>query len=168
MKKYKKIIVVVFIIILILVLRYIFINSNFYKSKSLYLYPIKTNQTSNNYIFDEYYNHIGIMFYEGTEEVVKIPEKINNKPVYSIDDSAFYGNAKMKKVIIPKYVIRIGHQTFIGNNKLEEVYLPDNITDIGPFSFDVCPKLKKIYIKKGSKTEKTLKETKFYKYKVYK
>lgn len=168
MKKYRKIIIIILIILFILIIRHILINSNFYKTKTLYLYPIKTNQTSKNYIYDEYYNHIGIMFYEGNEEEVTIPEKINNKPVYSIDDSAFYGNAKMKKVIIPKYVVRIGHQAFIGNNNLEEVYLPDNIVDIGPYSFDVCPKLNKIYVKKGSKTEKNLKKTKFYKYIEYK
>lgn len=168
MKKYKNIIIVIGIFILLIGLRHIFINSNFYKTKTLYLYPIKTNQTKGNYIYDEYYNHIGIMFYEGTEEEVNVPKTINNKPVYSIDDSAFYGNPVMKKVVIPKSVIRIGHQAFIGNNSLEEVYLPNNITDIGPYSFDVCPKLKKIFVKKGSKTEKALKNTKFKKYIEYK
>lgn len=168
MEKIKKPLIIVLIIIFLLIIRYVVINSNYFKLKTLYLNPIKENQKYDNYVYDEYYNHIGIMFYEGTEEEVNVPEKINNKPVYSIDDSAFYGNAKMKKVIIPKYVIRIGHQVFIGNNSLEEVYLPDNITDLGPYSFDVCPKLKRIYVKKESKTEKSLKKTKFYKYVQYK
>lgn len=168
MKKIIKILVVLLIIIILFLLRYIFINSSYFKTKTLYINPIRKNQKYKNYTYDEYLNHVGIMFYDGNEVIVKIPYKINGKKVYSIDDSAFYGNAKMEKVIIPKYVVRIGHQSFIGNNNLKEVYLPDNIIDIGPYSFDVCTKLEKIYVKKGSKTEKALKKTKFYKYIQYK
>ena len=168
MKKIKKPLIIVLIIIFLLIIRYVVINSNYFKLKTLYLNPIKENQKYDSYVYDEYYNHTCIMFYEGEEIEVKIPETINGKKVESIDDSAFYGNAKIEKVIIPKYVIRIGHQAFIGNNNLKEVYLPDNITDLGPYSFDVCPKLEKIYVKKGSKTEKSLKNTKYYKYAQYK
>ncbi len=168
MKKYKKILLILLILIVLLVIRCILINTSYFKLKTLYINPIKENQKYADYIYDEYYNHTSIMFYEGEEINVKIPETINGKKVESIDDSAFYGNANMIKVIIPKYVIRIGHQAFIGNNSLEEVYLPDNIIDIGPYSFDVCPKLKKIYVKKGSKTEKTLKNTKYKEYIEYK
>ena len=168
MKKIKKPLIIVLIIISILTIRYVFVNSSYFKLKVLYINPIKENKRYEDYVYNEYFNHIGILFYEGSDIEVTIPETINNKKVESIDDSAFYGNAKMEKVIIPKYVIRIGHQAFIGNNNLKEVYLPDNITDLGPYSFDVCPKLEKIYVKKGSKTEKSLKNTKYYKYAQYK
>lgn len=168
MKKIKKPLIISLIIITILIVRYIFISSSYFKLKILYINPIKENQKYKEYVYDEYINHITIMFYEGNEKEVIIPEKINNKKVEAIDDSAFYGNAIIEKVVIPKYVIRIGHQTFIGNNNLKQVYLPDNIVDIGPYSFDVCTKLEKIYVKKGSKTEKALKKTKFYKFVEYK
>ncbi len=168
MKKIKKPLIIVIIIISVLIIRFIITSSSYYKLKTLYIHPIKQNQKYNDYVYDEYINHICILFYEGEEKEVIIPERINGKKVESIDDSAFYGNEKMEKVIIPKYVIRIGHQSFIGNNNLKEVYLPNNIYDIGPYSFDVCTNLEKIYIKKNSKTEKSLKKTKFYIYKEYK
>ena len=105
----KKIIYVI-VVLVVLSIIYILINYDNYKLKNLYNDPIKENETYDKYIYNEYNNHIGIMFYEGDEDILTIPEYINNKKVLSIDDSAFYGNAKIKKVIIPKYVIRIGHQ----------------------------------------------------------
>ena len=167
-KKKRNSIIFIILIIILIVISYLFINSSYYKNKMLYVNPIKINQKFDKYVYDEYSNHIGIIFYEGEEKKVIIPNKINNKPIFSIDDSAFYGNSTVEEVVIPKLVIRIGHQTFIGNNKLKEVYLSDNIIDIGPYSFDVCPKLEKIYVKKGSKSEKALDKTKFNKYKIYK
>ncbi len=142
-------------------------NKDYHKLDYLYDNLLKENQVYNKYIYNEYKDHVTITFYEGREEVVVIPEYINGKKVYSIDDSAFYGNDKIKKVIIPKYVIRIGHQAFIGSNNLKEVVLSDNIIDIGDFAFDVCPKLEKIIVKKNSKSDKSLEYTKFYKYVFY-
>ena len=168
MKRINKPLIIILIILSLLLIRYFIINSSYFKLRILYMNPIKQNQKYKEYVYDEYINHIGIIFYEGEEKEVVIPKKINGKKVESIDDSAFYGNATMEKVIIPKYVVRIGHQAFIGNNNLKEVYLPDNIIDIGPYSFDVCTKLEKIFVKKGSKTDKSLKKTKFYKYIEYK
>ena len=114
----KQNIIIVLIIVIAIILIFSFFNSDFYRLKTLYLNPIKINEVYNNYIVDEYIDHIGIIFYEGNDKEVVIPEVINGKKVYSIEDSAFYGNAVMEKVVIPKNVIRIGHQAFIGNNKL--------------------------------------------------
>lgn len=157
----KKIIIPLLILVA-LIIRFVYVNNDQNKLKKLYNNPIKINEYYENYIYAEYKDHVTIMYYQGDEKEVIIPEKINNKPVYSIDDSAFYGNSKIEKIVIPNKVIRIGHQAFIGNRNLTEVTLPDNLIEIGPYSFDVCPKLKKINVKKGSKTEKALKKTKFY------
>ena len=166
--KHKKIIIIISIIIAILLIRFIILNSNYYKLKTLYKNPININVVSGDYTYDEYSNHVAIMFYDGNDSEVTIPSKIKNKKVYSIDDSAFYGKETITKVIVPDTVIRIGHQAFIGSNNLKEVYLPNNIVDIGPYAFDKCTNLEKIYVKKNSKTDKALKKTKFYKYVQYK
>ena len=160
----KKIIIIVLLIILIIAIRLYFLYKENHELDSLYDNPIKVNQIYNNYTYDEYSKHVTILTYDSDQEVVEIPEKINGKKVLAIDDSAFYGKQKLKKVIIPKYVIRIGHQSFIGCDNLEEVILPKNILDIGGYAFRVCPKLKSIYVDKGSKTEESLNKTPFTKY----
>lgn len=167
-KRIIPIIVIVSAILLFVVVRFLVKGTDDYKLVNLYSDPIKENQIYNNYRYNEYKDHVGIMFYEGNETVVAIPSKINNKDVYSIDDSAFYGKTKIEKIIVPDSVIYIGHQTFIGNNSLKEIILPDNILEIGEHAFDVCNSLERIYVKKDSKTEESLKETNFYKYIYYK
>ncbi len=164
----RKTVIIVLIVLFIITLRLYFLYSENNKLDSLYDNPIKVNQIYNNYTYDEYSEHVTILTYDSDQEVVEIPEKINGKKVLAIDDSAFYGKQKLKKVIVSKYVIRIGHQSFIGCDNLEEVILPDNLSDIGGYAFRVCPKLKKIIVKKGSKTEKSLKVTPFTKYIKYK
>ena len=171
MKKKRSIkvyLLVLFLILIIVSIRLFFLYKSSYELDNLYNNPIKVNEIYNDYTYDEYDSHVTILTYDSDQEVVKIPEKINGKKVLAIDDSAFYGKQKLKKVIIPKYVIRIGHQSFIGCDNLEEVDLPDDILDIGGYAFRVCPKLKKIYVKKGSKTEKSLKDTPFLKFITYK
>jgi len=135
---------------------------------NLYLNPIAINQKYENYIYNEYENHIIIYEYVGNEKNISIPDYINDKPILAIDDSAFYGNQYIEEVIIPKTVIRIGHQTFIGCDNLKEVVLPDELRELGYHAFDVCPSLEKIYVKYGSLTEKTVNETEFGKYIYYK
>lgn len=164
----KKKIIIILLVLLTVFIKCFFIYYDYNKLNNLYEKPIKVNQKYDDYTYDEYKNHVTILTYDGESEYVVIPKYINKKEVYSIDDSAFYGNPKLVKVVIPDSVIRIGHQTFIGCNNLVEVKLPDNILDIGPYSFDVCSKLKSIYVKKNSKTDKVLKDTKFYKYISYK
>ena len=167
MKK-KIVVLIILILIFIVTMRLYLLYRENYELDNLYNNPIKVNQIYSNYTYDEYSNHVTILTFDSDQEIVKIPEKINGKNVLAIDDSTFYGKQKLKKVIIPKYVIRIGHQSFIGCDNLEEVVLDDNILDIGDYAFRVCPKLKKIIVGKGSKSEKTLKETSLKKYLVYK
>lgn len=167
MKK-KIVLLIPLIIVFTIGIRLYFLYRENYELDNLYNDPIKVNQVYKDYTYDEYSNHVTILTYDNDQEIVKIPEKINGKNVLAIDDSAFYGKQKLKKVIIPKYVIRIGHQSFIGCDNLEEVVVPNDLLDIGGYAFKVCPKLKKIIVDKGSKSEKTLKETPFKKYLVYK
>ena len=168
MMKKKIVVLIILILIFIVTMRLYLLYRENYELDNLYNNPIKVNQIYSNYTYDEYSNHVTILTFDSDQEIVKIPEKINGKNVLAIDDSTFYGKQKLKKVIIPKYVIRIGHQSFIGCDNLEEVVLGDNILDIGDYAFKVCPKLKKIIVVKGSKSEKTLSETSFKKYLVYK
>ena len=168
MKKRYIAIGLIVIIVTIFICSYLYLKSDKYKLDHLFDNIVKENQIYEDYRYNEYDDHVGIVFYEGNNEEVIIPEVIDSKKVLSIDDSAFYGKTNIKKVIIPSSVIYIGHQSFIGDKSIVEIVLPDNILKIGEHAFDVCRSLEKIYVKKDSKTESTLKETNFYKYIYYK
>ena len=165
----KKKILFVIGILCIFILGYVmYKNSYKYKLSHLYENPLKINQKYEDYTFNEYDNYVTILTYDGKDKKVIVPEFINDKPVYAIDDSAFYGNTHVEKVVIPREVIRIGHQAFIGCEHLKEVTLPNNIVDLGEWSFKVCTDLKKINVKKGTKTDKSLKKSPFKQYINYK
>ncbi len=159
----KKIIIRGILIIIFMIVVFIKIN-NSTKLNELYENPIKINEKYENFTYNEYKNHITIITYDSDEEEVIIPEKINNKKVEAIDDSAFYGNHSIKKVTIPNTVIRIGHQAFIGDKNLKEVIMSDNIEDLGDYAFDVCINLESIYVKKNSVGYQTVEESRFKKY----
>lgn len=63
-----------------------------------------------------------------------------------INDNAFYGCNKMKKVDFSKCtsLIEIGDNVFFLCKKLEEIVLPDSVTTIGDGAFENCEKLRKI------------------------
>ena len=164
----KKIKLVISIICIFLLGYLLYKNSYKYKLTHLYENPIEINQKYKDFTYNEYDNYVTVLTYDGQDKEVVIPEFINNKPVYAIDDSAFYGNTNLIKVTIPSRVVRIGHQAFKGCEHLKEVNMPDNIVDLGEWSFKVCTSLKKINVKKGSKTDKTLKKSSFKKYINYK
>ena len=55
------------------------------------------------------------------EEVVEIPDKHNNKPVFAIDSYAFNNINSIKKVILPSSVIRIDENAFVNCKNLESI-----------------------------------------------
>ena len=63
------------------------------------------------YVVTEKYE-ISITGYTGNWMSVKIPKKIENKPVVEIGKSAFDGNTLIKEVIIPEGVKNIGVNAF--------------------------------------------------------
>lgn len=124
----------------------------------LYKNKISSYLEVGDYTIDEYEEHVSVVTYNGSDEEVKIPEQLNGKPVLSIEDSAFYGNLTVKKIVIPKHVIRVGHQAFIGCLELKEITIPDSMLDFGEHALDNCPKLEKIYVDKDSDIGKKLSE----------
>ena len=163
----KLLLLFIIIFLIFLLGKFMLIKSLECKLDKLYDNPVRINQIYKDYTYDEYNDHVTILTYEGENEIVKIPSYINKKPVYSIDDSAFYGNQFIKEIIIPNTVIRIGHQSFIGCDNLEKVYFSNNVLEVGEWSFKVCPKLKYIYVKKGSISDNLLKKSSIKKYITY-
>lgn len=112
---------------------------------------IKTEEAkSDNYESDFSYDITDdscmIIKYTGNSAEVRIPEKIEGKPVKSIFTGAFQKNNEIKKVIIPDSVTMISGYTFYGCTALESVEIPDSVTYIGDFAFAFCTGLSSVTI----------------------
>ncbi len=88
--------------------------------------------------------------YTGTSDEVRIPAKIEGKPVTSLFGGTFLKNKTIKKVIIPDTVTMIGGHTFYECTALESVEIPGSVNIIGDFAFAFCPSLKSVNIPSNS------------------
>ena len=157
----KKILVTIFILFCILLLVLFYYSREDRMLSYLYLYPITKNNIYDYYVYDVYSDHVTIVTYNGTDSDIKIPSYIYEKPVWSIEDSAFYGNSNIETVIIPNTVIKIGYQSFIGCENLKIIEIPTSVVSIGDSAFQNCPSLEAIYVNENSKAEKLLRENNY-------
>jgi len=107
---------------------------------------------------------------------VIIPETINDLPVTSIKQRAFYGCNAIKNITIPASVIEIGDEAFwvtsletitfaegsklesigdeaFGCSKITEITIPANVIEIGRAAFFDCKDLETVTFTEGSKLE---------------
>ena len=73
--------------------------------------------------------------------VAVIPSTIDGMTVTEIPPKAFYGNADLKKVVIPETVTKISNYAFYKCSSLSEIVFSDNITTIGINAFAKCDML---------------------------
>ncbi len=92
------------------------------------------------YKFKEELGGIEITEYNGKNEVIRIPAKIDGKNVTSIGEDAFVGCVGVTNVIIPNGVTTIGKSAF-NNLELKSVTIPDSVTKIGENAFIFCSRL---------------------------
>ena len=107
--------------------------------------------------------------YRGDASDLLIPSELDGKPVTQLGNDLFYGNMKLKSVVIPGTVTAIGSNAFNSCTSLEdlqlsftiktiaagtfrncirlkEVLLPKTVTSIGNFAFAECRSLREIYL----------------------
>lgn len=87
-------------------------------------------------------NFIRITMYKGNAKNLVIPETIQGLPVEVI--SGFYGNKKIKSVVIPSSVKVIKESAFSYCESLEKVTLPEELFYIGKKAFNNCVSLKMV------------------------
>ena len=92
-----------------------------------------------------------LLQYDGFEENIKVPEKIDNFTINELGTSAFYyGKAysgmNVKNVELPDTIEIIGNSTFFGLNNLESIKIPKNVKSIGKRTFSDCPKIEEIQL----------------------
>lgn len=81
-----------------------------------------------------------------TNNVVIIPNKVNNIEVKEIAKELFLKNTYIEKLVIPETVTTLGYKMCYGCTNLKEVTLPDNISVIPDYAFEKCTLLEKINI----------------------
>lgn len=81
-----------------------------------------------------------------TNNVVIIPNKVNNIEVKEIAKELFLKNTYIEKLVIPETVTTLGYKMCYGCTNLKEVTLPDNISVIPDYAFEKCALLEKINI----------------------
>lgn len=90
-----------------------------------------------------------VISYVGFSKHVKIPKTTFFRiPVESIADSAFYGNKRIKSVVIPEYVRTIGDSAFAECENLEKVDFRSDSLSLGDCVFRSCINLKAIDLPK--------------------
>ena len=81
-----------------------------------------------------------------TNNVVIIPNEVNNIEVKEIKKELFLNNTYIEKLVIPETVTTLGYRMCYGCTSLKEVILPDNISVIPDYAFEKCTLLEKINI----------------------
>lgn len=105
--------------------------------------------SNNNYNFHVYE---GVLYNRDRTHLIQYPAGKKNKEYYvgfgtlSIDNSAFYGNDYISKVIFPASLDSISHIGFYGCSNLKDVVFNNVIGFIGNSAFEKCPKLKTIQL----------------------
>jgi hypothetical protein len=66
----------------------------------------------------------------GDAAAVRIPEQIQDLPVTSIGDDAFYGHVNLTGVVIPNTISNIGYKAFASAATLKSLMIPDSMTNV--------------------------------------
>ncbi len=84
---------------------------------------------------------IYILGLTGDTTQINIPDSINEIPVKSISDYAFYKNDTVKNVSIGNSVTSIGDYAFYGCTSLSSLYIGSSVTSISDYAFYNCRSL---------------------------
>ncbi len=89
--------------------------------------------------------------YEGNNEILFLPETINDMPITSIGKNAFTRCTTLSSVTIPESVTNIGDCAFMGCTNLTSINIPHGVTKIGEETFSSCSSLNSIDLPDGLK-----------------
>lgn len=85
------------------------------------------------------------------EEILSLPNKIENKEVVEIADYAFCEWRKLKQIYLPETLTNIGGHAFYNCRNLERISILGNIENLGDGAFKNCGKIKEILIETNTK-----------------
>lgn len=76
--------------------------------------------------------------FSGKPIYLEIPEKIDNIPVTSVRDNAFFRCSSLKQISLPSGITEIGHHAFFECSSLESIVIPSSVIKIGMGAFSGC------------------------------
>ncbi|MBR6089184.1 MAG: leucine-rich repeat protein [Anaerolineaceae bacterium] len=88
--------------------------------------------------------NIQITRYLGTDNVLIIPDEIDEKPITSIGENAFSNNTSLEVVIIPSGVTVLGSHSFSECTSLRSIVLPSGLQSMGDLVFQGDVLLEKV------------------------
>ena len=137
------------------------IDKQFYVAKILFDESLEQNYTiytipqGYSYRKTEDENKIIIYQYDGYEEEITIPDKLDNLNVIGLDQKCFsngvkFSDTKITKITIPESISSIGDGTFSDLPSLKEITIPKSVKNIGHNVFEGCNNLQKINVDNGN------------------
>ena len=107
------------------------------------------NPESDFVVVDHGNGDVELLGYEGTDEIVVIPEIWNGKKITTISPYVFGVNSAVKAIKLPNSVTLVGEFAFAGNENLEIVVFGSGVKEIGNSAFQGCTNLHDLILKEG-------------------
>ncbi|MCC3865204.1 leucine-rich repeat domain-containing protein [Terrisporobacter petrolearius] len=103
------------------------------------------------YVYEVKGRGIIIKEYIGKEQIINIPETIENKPVTKIASEAFEGKSLLE-VYMPDTIKEVGKFAFASNMCMTEIKLSENLKAIPEGMLAFCGKLKELNVPSSVKS----------------
>ncbi len=92
---------------------------------------------------------VAVIGYHGTATHVTIPATLENLPVLSIENEAFFDCSELVSVTLPDGLLTIHENVFGYCTSLERMIIPDSVVSIGKNAFGHCDKLSTVTVGKS-------------------
>jgi len=102
------------------------------------------------FTFTEFSDTVQITKYVGNDEIVVVPEMINEKPVTGINGYTFGNTSQVRGIMLPKTIKAISFLSI--NNQVLEVVIGEGVEDLGENCFLNNPKLHTVVLGEAIKS----------------
>lgn len=137
------------------------VNNKIYICEAGYGYespnrPYNVNERNVGYSYKSLGNNeISIYQYDGYDEIITVPSKINNLNVVGLEKVVFYtgtmySGIDIKKITLPTTLKTIGNAVFKYVKNITNITIPKNVNYIAPYPFLGCTNLTKIIVASGN------------------
>lgn len=104
------------------------------------------SRENESFSYDVYTDHVILTGYKGEKVSVSVPRTIDDLPVTTIGELAFYYGVAVESVILPNTVTTLADNAFYYCRSMRMVSLPDSITSIGDKCFSWCSSLESVVL----------------------
>lgn len=98
--------------------------------------------------FDDERDGYTLLKYDGTDDVINVPNRLGVYPILQIDSQAF-SFCKAKEICCGDWIEKIGNEAFWSCTNLESIILPEKLQSLGKAAFANCVNLKNVHLPDG-------------------